>query len=337
MTETKQNLIRALNETLITVDGLTELIEKEDIYLPDGDHIDLEFTMAIIRYIDAATGAGARVMKSLQKLLGIEEKPEADKKKSRDGKKWGVEEVLKHCTFKDNVLYLPKVQLNPKSYAEVKTWITESGGKWTGGKVQGFTFDFDATRVASILMSGKRCNLKKDYQFFATPASLADWLVSLSDVDERYAVLEPSAGTGAIIDSIHRVCPETVVDAFELMPENVQILEKKRNVNIVGEDFTKGVPRVYDRIFANPPFSKNQDIRHVRLMYDALDPESGEMCVITSHHWVTGPEKECEDFRNWLRDIGAETHEIPQGVFDESGTNVATMAIVIKRNQSTIL
>lgn len=334
MTESKQNLIRHLRTTLVEVKGLPEMIEKEDLYLPDGVHVDTEFMMAMLQYVNNATDAAAAVMRSLQKLLGIDpEEIKADKKKNKEGKKWGVEDVLKHCTFNDNILRLPDVQLNPKSYAEVKKWITEAGGKWNGGKIQGFTFDFDATRVAGILMSGKRCNLKQEFQFFSTPPALAEWLVSLSDVKPGYAVLEPSAGTGAIIKAIHKTCPEVVVDAFELMPENRQTLEKMINVSLVDEDFTQGVPRLYDRIFANPPFARNQDIRHARMMYDALDPNGGEMCVITSRHWVNAPEKECEQFRNWLHEVNAETHEIPNGVFDESGTSVATMAIVIKRNK----
>ncbi len=334
MTESKQNLIRHLRTTLVEVKGLPEMIEKEDLYLPDGVHVDTEFMMAMLQYVNNATDAAAAVMRSLQKLLGIDpDEIKADKKKNKEGKKWGVEDVLKHCTFNDNILRLPDVQLNPKSYAEVKKWITEAGGKWNGGKIQGFTFDFDATRVAGILMSGKRCNLKQEFQCFSTPPALAEWLVSLSDVKPGYAVLEPSAGTGAIIKAIHKTCPEVVVDAFELMPENRQTLEKMINVSLVDEDFTQGVPRLYDRIFANPPFARNQDIRHARMMYDALDPNGGEMCVITSRHWVNAPEKECEQFRNWLHEVNAETHEIPNGVFDESGTSVATMAIVIKRNK----
>lgn len=334
MTESKQNLIRHLRTTLVEVKGLPEMIEKEDLYLLDGVHVDTEFMMAMLQYVNNATDAAAAVMRSLQKLLGIDpDEIKADKKKNKEGKKWGVEDVLKHCTFNDNILRLPDVQLNPKSYAEVKKWITEAGGKWNGGKIQGFTFDFDATRVAGILMSGKRCNLKQEFQFFSTPPALAEWLVSLSDVKPGYAVLEPSAGTGAIIKAIHKTCPEVVVDAFELMPENRQTLEKMINVSLVDEDFTQGVPRLYDRIFANPPFARNQDIRHARMMYDALDPNGGEMCVITSRHWVNAPEKECEQFRNWLHEVNAETHEIPNGVFDESGTSVATMAIVIKRNK----
>jgi len=333
MTDSKQNLINILRATLIKVEGLPEMIEKENIYLSDGFHVDIEFMTAMLQYINDAVSAGLAVMKSLEKLLGIE-KDVGKEKTGEEGEKWNVEEVLKHCDFTDNILRLPKVRLNPKSYAEVKKWVMEAGGKWQGGKIQGFTFDFDATRVASILMSGKRCNLKQDYQYFPTPPELADWLVSMSDVKPEYSILEPSAGTGAIINAIHKVCSDVVVDAFELMPENRQKLEKMPGVTLIGEDFTQGVPRTYDRIFANPPFSKNQDIKHVRMMYDALDPTWGEMCVITSRHWVNATEKICVEFREWLGEVGAETHEIPNGVFDESGTNVATMAIVIKRWES---
>lgn len=334
MTESKQNLIRLLRATLIKVEGLPEMIKKEDIYLPDGFHVDIDFMTAMLQYVNEAMSAGYAVMDALGKLLGIEMIEKESGKKSKEGKKWGVEEVLKHCSFENNILRLPDVQLNPKSYAEVKKWIMEAGGKWNGGKVQGFTFDFDATRVAGILMSGKRCNLKQDFNFFSTPPELAEWLVSLSDVSPDHAVLEPSAGTGAIIRAIHKACPDITVDAFELMPENRQTLEKMEGVSLVGEDFTQGVPRIYDRIFANPPFSQNQDIRHVRMMYDSLNPDSGEMCVITSRHWVNASEKECREFRDWLHEVSAETHEIPNGAFDESGTNVATIAIVIRRKIS---
>ena len=331
MTESKQNLINLLNTSLGEVEGLPRMIEQESIYLPDGMHVAIEFMTAILTYISKATAAGNAVMTALCQLLGIDSEEDRPAIKGKTGRKWSVEEVLKNCTFADNILRLPDVQLNAKSYADVKNWITEAGGKWNGGKIQGFTFDFDATRVAGILMSGKRCNLKKEFQFFSTPPALADWLVSLSDIRPEHAVLEPSAGTGAIVAAIHRVCPCVTVDAFELMPENRQALTGMPGVKLVGEDFTQGVPRIYDRIFANPPFAKNQDILHTKMMYEALNPDGGEMCVITSRHWTTGSERECVVFREWLNEVGAETHEIPNGIFRESGTDVATMGIVIRR------
>lgn len=86
-------------------------------------------------------------------------------KQADEGKEWNVEEILKHCTLEDNVLKLPAVQFNRKSYAEAKKWIEEAGGSWQGGKMQGFTFPFNPKRVFSILKEGKRCNLQQEYQF----------------------------------------------------------------------------------------------------------------------------------------------------------------------------
>lgn len=252
-------------------------------------------------------------------------------KKSDEGSKWSVEEILKHCTLEDNVLKLPKVQFNKKSYAEAKKWIEEAGGSWAGGKVQGFTFPFNADRVFSILHEGERCNLQQDYQYFATPAAVADWLVSLAGgLSATDKVLEPSAGTGAIIDAILRNCPECKVDCFELMPENRELLSRKGGIRILGDDFTKSDATGYTRIIANPPFSRNQDVDHVMEMYRRLAP-GGVIAAIMSQHWRFANEKKCSDFREFLTSTGADIHEIAAGEFMESGTNIATVAVVITK------
>ena len=264
MTNRKKNLIEALYGSFMFMDNLPELIDRENIYDETG-HVDLEFMTAILQWMSRMAEISVKVQKSLNRLLGCDELEQNNKRNKDDsGSKWSVEDILKHCTLEDNVLKLPRVQFNKKSYAEAKKWIEEAGGSWQGGKVQGFTFPFNADRVFSILHEGKRCNLQQDFQFFATPAEVADWLVMLAGgVHEDEKVLEPSAGTGAIIDAIHRSCKDVVVDCFELMPENKEILAKKDNIRILGDDFTKCDVAQYDKIIANPPFSKNQDIRHV--------------------------------------------------------------------------
>ncbi|EJX08560.1 type I restriction-modification system methyltransferase subunit-like protein [gut metagenome] len=252
-------------------------------------------------------------------------------KKSDEGSKWTIEEILKHCTLEDNVLKLPGVQFNKKSYAEAKKWIEEAGGSWTGGKVQGFTFPFNAERVFGILHEGKRCNLQQEFQFFATPAAVADWLVSLAGgVSASDKVLEPSAGSGAIVDAIRRSCPECEVDCFELMPENRELLAQKDGVKLIGEDFTKSDVTGYSRIIANPPFSGNQDVDHVMDMYSRLAP-GGIVAAIMSQHWRFANEKKCKDFREFLDNTGATIHDIAAGEFGESGTNIATVAVVITK------
>lgn len=253
------------------------------------------------------------------------------KKQADDGKKWSVEEILKHCTLENSILKLPAVQFNKKFYAEAKKWIEEAGGSWQGGKIQGFTFPFNPERVFSVLKEGKRCNLQQDYQFFETPADVADWLVMLAGgIHEDDTVLEPSAGRGALIKAIHRACPSVVVKCYELMPENREFLHTLDNVILLDEDFTKDSVGSYTKIIANPPFSGNQDIEHVRLMYERLE-EGGTLAAITGPHWKLGSEKKCEEFRAWLDSVGGKTFEIGAGEFKESGTTIATIAVVIQK------
>lgn len=329
MTNRKKNLIEALRGSYMFVDNLPELINEESIYDENGI-VDTELLTAILEWMSRMSDVTTKVGNALGNLLGIEDDEKKEDKKD-EGSKWSVEEILRHCTLENNVLKLPQVQFNKKSYAEAKKWIEEAGGSWMGGKVQGFTFPFNAERVFNILHEGKRCNLQQDFQFFATPPEVADWLVMLAGgVHDDEKVLEPSAGTGAIIDAIHRSCPDVIVDCYELMPENKEILAKKDNIRIIGDDFTKCDVAQYDKIIANPPFSKNQDIRHVRRMYECLNP-GGVLAAITGPHWEFGSESECKDFRQWLEDNGGKKFEIEEGAFKESGTGTKTIAIVINK------
>ena len=329
MKNKKENIIEALRGSYMFVDNLPELINNETIYDKNGI-VDTELMTAILEWVSRISDVTTKVCCSLGNLLGIEDEEKIVNKKD-EGSKWSVEEILKHCTLEDNVMKLPQVQFNKKSYAEAKTWIEEAGGRWQGGKIQGFTFPFNAERVFSILHEGKRCNLQQEYQYFATPPEVADWLVMLAGgIHEDEKVLEPSAGTGAIIDAIHRSCKDVVVDCFELMPENKELLSKKSNIQILGDDFTAYDLELYDKIIANPPFSKNQDIKHVKRMYEYLK-EGGTVAAIMSCHWKIASEKECADFRKWLKDVHAKIYDIEEGSFKQSGTGIQTTAIVIKK------
>lgn len=327
------------NETLIktlrgSVEQLNQLAEMTDglTIMDETDHVDTDFLMEALTCVNAFIDASNKVVSKISSLLAPGTENTSDKKKQADeGKKWNVEEILKHCTLEDSVLKLPKVQFNKKSYAEAKKWIEEAGGSWQGGKIQGFTFPFDPERVFSILKEGKRCDLQKDFQFFETPADIADWLVMLTGgINEADTVLEPSAGRGSLIRAVHRSCPSVMVECYELMPENREFLCSMPNVILLGEDFTKDNTGSYSKIIANPPFSGNQDIDHVRLMYERLE-EGGILASITSPHWKFASEKKCADFREWLDEVHGQVFEIGAGEFKDSGTNVSTMAVVIKK------
>ena len=241
-----------------------------------------------------------------------------------------TEQVLQESTIEGNVLKLPNVQLDRKEYLDVKKRLELIGGKWKGGKVAGFVFPTDPTSLIDQLKNGEQRNLKKEFQFFATPETLADRLVYLADVQQHDTILEPSAGQGAIIKSINKVC-DVVPECYELMDVNRQILiQSGLRFNLIGDDFLKHSDSEYSKIIANPPFTKNQDITHVKKMYESL-ARGGRLVSISSLSWVYGSQKKQIEFREWLDEVDAETIELERGVFKESGTMVGAMIIIIDK------
>ena len=242
-------------------------------------------------------------------------------------------EVLKKCKVSGNNVKLPEGTLDRDVYLEVSKALGLIGGKWKGGKVYAFEFKKDPTELLYEIANGEKINLKKEFQFFATPNDLAKEMVCLAEVFDGLTVLEPSAGQGAIINAIHSIIPNTTIDYCELMDVNRLMLDKISNTKLVSNDFLE-LPEnndfMYDRIIANPPFNKNQDIEHIQKMYKHLKP-NGILVTLSSKHYIIASDKKSFYFKNWLNEIKASSKEIPSGTFKESGTSVATMLIVIKK------
>lgn len=245
-------------------------------------------------------------------------------------KKENKEDVLQNCTVEGNIIKLPNVQLERKLYQEVSKALELIGGKWKGGKIFGFVFQSDPTELLKQIASGEKRNLKKEFQFFATPEKLADELVYLADLKQHDTILEPSAGQGAIIKAINKVCDVTP-DCFELMSVNTIVLNNSGlRFNLVGNDFLKHKGKTYSKIIANPPFSNNQDIDHLKEMYKCLS-RGGRLVCITSESWVFGNQKKQIEFREWLDASGADIINIKKGAFQESGTMVGGKIIIIDK------
>jgi phospholipid N-methyltransferase len=241
------------------------------------------------------------------------------------------EEVLQNCTIEGMVVKLPVGdQLDRKLYLQVKTAIEKIGGKWKGGKVFGFQFKEDPTNLMADISGGVKRDIKKEFQFCATQPKEADRVVSLAEIEEGHKVLEPSAGDGAIVKAVNRILPNMIVHCYEKMQLNKTELEKINTTKIIGEDFLTHGKEKFDRIVANPPFSNNQDIDHVRKMYDSLN-KGGRLVSITSTHYINSNNNKETEFKDWLKEVGADLHEIKGGAFKKSGTNVKTMILVINK------
>lgn len=240
-------------------------------------------------------------------------------------------EIVRNCTVSNgNIIKLPDVQLDRADYLKVKKLFESNGGKWKGGKCQGFLFNTtDVTPILERLQGGDLSNRKKKFQFFETPVEIAWRLaVRLGDVEPLHRILEPSAGCGALVKAVLEEWPDQVVDCYELMEENRTELGKIPNARILGEDFLESEVGMYDRIIANPPFTNNQDITHVMKMWDHHS-EGGQKAVIMSKHWQFASDKASRDFRSFIDTVDHDIAELPAGAFKESGTNIETVMVTL--------
>lgn len=325
-----KNMIESLRGEIQTFDTMAN--ELKDYMLNNKtEYFGFELMEETIAMLTEFTQVSIRFNKTIERMFGI---TEDDSPKNSKGKRGGCkrepEDVLRELTLDDKgIVHLPNVQLDAKTYNKVKQYITEAGGNWVGGKTQGFSFPFNPERVFAILKTGKRCNLAQEFQYFATPPTIADRLVALNtSISTAECVLEPSAGTGALIEAIWRKYPDKKVEYFELMPENKERLAQMQgSMEFLGEDFLQcDGNRRWQAIIANPPFSGNQDVKHVTRMYEALE-RGGCVTAVMSNHWTFAEEKICKDFRQLLESQDALIENVPSGAFSKSGTSISTTIV----------
>jgi phospholipid N-methyltransferase len=240
------------------------------------------------------------------------------------------EEILQQCTIDGNIVKLPEGQLDKKLYMEVAKSLELIGGKWKGGKIAGFVFPSDPTELLQQIAGGESRNLKKEFQFFETPDTLADELVELAEIQQKDEVLEPSAGQGSIVKAIHRKHNYKTVWGFELMDVNQTFLNKLDHFHLLGNDFLTECDSRFDKIIANPPFTKNQDIDHIYKMYYHLKP-GGRLVSVSSTHWEKSNNKKEMNFKYWLNEVGAKIQKVPSGTFKQSGTMISSVIIIINK------
>lgn len=237
-----------------------------------------------------------------------------------------VNEVLAHATVEGNAIILPPGQLDRPLYDAVNKVLTAMGGKWSR-KVGGHVFPQNPSDLlAEALGTGKAENRKQTLQFFQTPESLAERMAAKIRAGDL--VLEPSAGHGRLVKPLLRVGADVV--AVEIDPTNADVLSRIGGFEVHQCDFldwAKYERRSFDAVVMNPPFTGNQDIRHVMAAWNLLR-DGGRLVAIMSEHAFIGQERECRDFRNWLSDISAGVETLPVGSFYESGTGVSARLIV---------
>jgi hypothetical protein len=239
-------------------------------------------------------------------------------------------QILQRCTIEGNIIKLPAIQLDRKSYQEVAKSLELIGGKWKGGKIAGFVFNENPTTLLKQIQNGDKKNIKNEYQFFATPPKLAAKMVAMAEIDQYDLVCEPSAGQGAIINAVH-TATNNLVHYCELMELNRTFLSKIPNTTFLQDNFLlMNTPNLFHKIIANPPFSGNQDIQHIMHMWECIAP-GGRIVTISSKHWEYSDNKKETAFRKFLTANNAFIEPLPKDTFKDSGTSIATNLIALNK------
>jgi phospholipid N-methyltransferase len=170
-------------------------------------------------------------------------------------------------------------------------------------------------------------------QLFPTPSNLAARMVELADIQPGNSVLEPSAGTGALLGAMggrmfgHN--PERgAIVAVEINPELAQWLAGDFPLTtVINDDFLRlnGDLGTFDRILMNPPFANAQDIEHILHAFTMLKP-GGRLVAICAN----GPRQQ-EKLRPLVDQYEGEWEELPADTFKDSSTSVRTVLITVKR------
>ena len=245
--------------------------------------------------------------------------------------------ILERCTIDNNTIFLPNEQLDRPTYTKVNKCLENIGGKWNR-KTKGHIFDHDPTEgLENLLLTGKTEDWKKTFQFFPTPKTVAKQMCDIAELTWDSIVLEPSIGKGDLADVIYKQGISELI-GVELNKDMQKHLDEKPYVVFIGVDFLDFVKesiegkikRVLTHIIMNPPFTKQQDLDHIRAAYELLPP-GGILVSVASTSWQWRDNKKTVAFREWLENLEHEIIELPAGSFKISGTMIQTTIIKIRR------
>ena len=164
-------------------------------------------------------------------------------------------------------------------------------------------------------------------QLFPTPATLAARMVDEAGLQDGMRWLEPSAGTGVILQAVRSAGIEAEAVAVEINAGLCRLL-RQRFGDVIEADFLSidpaSVPPVA-AVLANPPFAPNAaDIKHILHARRFLQP-GGVLVAICAN----GP-RQREALQQLAEDSGGMWEDLPDGTFKEAGTNVRTALVVIR-------
>jgi predicted RNA methylase len=239
-------------------------------------------------------------------------------------------QVLREIKCNGNMATLPARQLDRALYTKVNKVLEALGGKWNK-KLKGHVFPNDAaTTLTSVVDNASYHDSKKEDAFFPTPPYVADAVMALVNLQSTHRVLEPSAGTGALVIRALQVVTAQNIVAIEINLDRVMHLKSNfPGVRAHHYNFLKCLPSEFgkfDRIIMNPPFTRGVDLKHVSHALEFLVSGGRLVSVIAG-----GRTKKTVLESLQCPVSSCNITSLPDKSFKGSGTSVATSILVLDR------
>jgi protein-L-isoaspartate O-methyltransferase len=243
--------------------------------------------------------------------------------------------ILESSEMDGNKLRLT-AQLDRKDYLEVNKVLEIIGGKWNK-KEKAHIFPNDAFSVVDdVILNGEVTCPKDEFNYFPTPDKVVAKLIELAEIKNGMSVLEPSAGQGAILKGLTQFTGLEIT-AVEVMDKNYEVLKQSfspyhfstKPIQIIKGDFLNFTGK-FDRIVMNPPFCKKQEIHHVMHAFGLLK-ERGVLVSVMSPGVTFRQDYATKQLKDLIEMENGEIHPLASGSFKESGTNVETIIVKLRK------
>ena len=198
--------------------------------------------------------------------------------------------------------------------------------------------EFDAMRAA--LKQGMRVVVAD--QLVPTPPDLAAAVVDAAEIEPGHRVLEPSAGTGRLLDPLFNsegtewaLGNGGELVAVEINSELAKALRRQyvaatvQCADFLSIDPPRDPAAMFDRIIMNPPFTRGVDVQHVQHAMRFLKP-GGRLVAIMSNGLTFRQDRATAALRDCIGEMGGTIERLPPGSFKASGTAVETVLVVVE-------
>lgn len=181
------------------------------------------------------------------------------------------------------------------------------------------------------------CRLARIPGFFPTPQTVALRMADLASIEPFEQVLEPSAGSGRLIDAALAAQPDCDVVAVERSHPLVSLLETKQSYTpftLIRDDFLtwsdpdQPTPS-FDVVLMNPPFERGADIAHVTHAFTHHLRPGGRLVAIVSSGALYRTDRAAQAFRA-LVDEWSENPDgiaLPSGTFEDTGVSAVILEL----------